>query len=72
MAWSPLLDSDNPQHALLLPILLHCVDDQGKPVVPTTDDATVRKLRHRVHADIPVVVEGIRQYWMPIRYRSGA
>jgi len=28
----------------------------------------VRRLRHRMHADIPVVVEGIRQYWMPIRY----
>lgn len=67
-AWSPLLDRDNPQHGLLLPILLNCVDEHGSPVVPTSDDAHVRRLRHRVHADIPVVVEGIRQYWMPIRY----
>ena len=66
-AWSPLLDRDNPQHGLLLPILLNCVDEHGSPVVPTSDDH-VRRLRHRMHADIPVVVEGIRQYWMPIRY----
>jgi uncharacterized protein len=66
--WSPLLDRDNPQYALLLPILLNCVDEQGSPFVPTSDDAQVRTLRHRVHADIPVVVEGIRHYWRPIRY----
>jgi uncharacterized protein len=67
-AWSPLLDRDNPQHALLLPILLNCVDEHGSPVVSTSDHAHVRMLRHRVHANIPVAVEGIRQYWMPIRY----
>ena len=71
-AWSSLLDRDNPQHALLLPILLYCVDDHGSPIVPTSDGAELRMLRHRVHADIPVVVEGIRQYWMPIRYGRGA
>ncbi len=38
-AWSPLLDRDNPQHALLLPILRNCVDEHGSPVVPTSDDA---------------------------------
>jgi uncharacterized protein len=71
-AWSSLLDRDNPQHGLLLPILLNCVDEHGTPVVPTSDDAYVRGLRHRVHADIPVVVEGIRQYWMPIRYAGAS
>jgi uncharacterized protein len=71
-AWSPLLDRDNPQHALLLPILLNCVDEHRSPVVPTSDDAHVRRLRHRMHADIPVVVEGIRQYWMPIRYAGAS
>jgi uncharacterized protein len=72
LAWSPLLDVDNTQHALLLPIMLYCVDDQGRPLVPTSDGTKAKRLRHRVHADIPVIVEGIRQYWMPTRYRTGA
>lgn len=72
LAWAPLLDVDGDHHALLLPILLHCVDDQGHPLVQAADAAEVRQLRRRAHADIPVVVEGIRRYWMPIRYRTRA
>ncbi|WP_275199677.1 UPF0149 family protein [Bradyrhizobium sp. CSA207] len=30
-AWAPLLDASNVNHGLLLPILLHCRDDQGRP-----------------------------------------
>lgn len=30
-AWAPLLDARNVKHGLLLPILLHCCDDQGRP-----------------------------------------
>ena len=32
-AWAPLLDTRNINHGLLLPILLHCVDDQGRPLL---------------------------------------
>ena len=31
LVWSRLLDLDRDHLALLLPILLHCVDDQGRP-----------------------------------------
>ena len=31
LAWAPLLDLGNISHGLLLPILVHCVDDQGHP-----------------------------------------
>ena len=30
--WAPLLDTSDVNHALLLPILLHCRDDQGRPL----------------------------------------
>jgi uncharacterized protein len=72
-AWAPLLDTRNINHGLLRPILLHCVDDHGHPriepqrKVPKTEEF----LRH-AHNDIPVVVEAMRQYWMPTRYaRAG-
>jgi uncharacterized protein len=29
-AWAQLLDTRNINHGLLLTILLHCVDDQGR------------------------------------------
>ena len=32
-AWAPLLDASNVNHGLLLPILLHCRDDQGRPLL---------------------------------------
>ena len=32
-AWAPLLDVSNIHYGLLLPILLHCVDDQGRPLL---------------------------------------
>ena len=68
-AWAPLLDISNINHGLLLPILLHCVDDQGRPMLgpPRTGRETEEFLRN-AHADIPDVVEAMRQYWMPTRY----
>jgi len=68
-AWAPLLDASNVNHGLPLPILLHCRDDQGRPLLgpPQTGRATGDLLRN-AYADIPAAVEAIRQYWMPIRY----
>ena len=68
-AWAPLLDASNGNHSLLLPILLHCRDDQGRPLLgpPQTGRETGDFLRN-AYADIPAAVEAIRQYWMPIRY----
>ncbi|WP_244608774.1 UPF0149 family protein [Bradyrhizobium algeriense] len=66
-AWAPLLDGGNVNHGLVLPILLHCRDDQGHPLLglPPRDPETGHFLRN---ADIPAAVEATRQYWMPIRY----
>jgi uncharacterized protein len=64
-AWAPLLDANNVNHGMLLPILLHCRDDQGQPLLGPPQSG--RETRHAC-ADIPPAVEAIRQYWMPIRY----
>jgi uncharacterized protein len=72
-AWAPLLDTRNVNHGLLLPILLRCVDDHGRPLLgpPRKGPETAEFLRN-AHSDIPAVVEVMRQYWMPIRYaRTG-
>ncbi|WP_461325554.1 UPF0149 family protein, partial [Bradyrhizobium elkanii] len=68
-AWAPLLDASNVNHRLLLPILLHCRDDQAGPLLgpPRTGRETRDSLRN-AHLDIPAAVEAMRQYWMPIRY----
>ena len=69
-AWAPLLNVDDINHGLLLPILLHCVDDQGRPLLgPTRKGRESKEFVRNAHSDIPAVVEAMRQYWMPIRYR---
>jgi uncharacterized protein len=72
-AWAPLLDTRNINHGLLLPILLHCVDDQGRPLLgPARKGPETKEFLRNAHTDIPAVVEAMRQYWMPIRYaRTG-
>jgi uncharacterized protein len=72
-AWAPLLDIGNINHGLLLPILLHCVDDQGRPMLgPPRTGRQTEEFRRDAHTDIPAAVEAMRQYWMPTRYpRAG-
>ncbi len=68
-AWAPLLDIGNINHGLLLPILLHCVDEQGRPLLgPPRAGRDTEEFLRNAHADIPTVVEAMRQYWMPTRY----
>lgn len=67
--WAPLLDLSDIHHGLLLPILLHCRDDQRRPMLgPTRRGRESRNFLRDAHADIPAVVEAMRQFWMPTRY----
>jgi uncharacterized protein len=67
--WAPLLDPSDIHHGLLLPILLHCRDNQGRPLLgPARSGRENRNFLRNAHTDIPAVVEAIRQYWMPTRY----
>jgi uncharacterized protein len=72
-AWAPLLDLSNINHGLLLPILLHCIDDYGRPLLgPAKKGRETEEFLRNAHADIPMVIEAMRQYWMPSRYaRAG-
>ena len=67
--WAPLLDLSSINHGLLLPILLHCVDDQRRPLLgPARIGRETEEFLYSAHSDIPAAVEALRQYWMPIRY----
>jgi uncharacterized protein len=67
--WAPLLDISDVNHGLLLPILLHGRDDQGRPLLgPAKRSQETEDFLRNAHADIPAVVEAMRQYWMPTRY----
>jgi hypothetical protein len=69
LAWAPLLDTSNINHGLLLPILLHCLDDQGRPPLgPARKGRETKEFLRNAHTDIPAVVEAMRQYWMRTRY----
>jgi uncharacterized protein len=53
-AWAPLLDLSNINHGLLLPILLHCVDDQGRPLLgPARKGRDTAEFLRNTHSDIP-------------------
>ena len=39
-AWQPLLDLSSPDHALMLPILLYCVDALGGPMLEPLAEGT--------------------------------
>jgi uncharacterized protein len=68
-AWAPLLDPNNVNHGLLLPILLHCRDEQGRPLLgPPRNGQDTEEFFRNAHLNIPAAVEALRQYWMPIRY----
>ncbi|RUX44886.1 YecA family protein [Mesorhizobium sp. M4A.F.Ca.ET.050.02.1.1] len=67
LAWSRLLSPNTIEHTLLLPILFHGVDDDGRPLrVPLSSLAG-----RNAWSDIPAVVEAMRQFWMPTRFKSG-
>jgi len=70
-AWRTLLNLDRIEHGLLLPILLHCTDDTGRPMLgPVRPGPEGEEFLRNSYHDIPVMVPMIRDYWMPQRVRS--
>ena len=67
-AWLDLGDIGHLGHALLLPILLHCRDSAGRPLLGSLRPGPESEefLRTAYH-DIPLVVPAIREFWMPQR-----
>jgi uncharacterized protein len=70
-AWAPLRNRADINHGLLLPILFHCIDDQGCPMLgaPRKGPET-EQFSRTAYKDIPAVVEEMPQYWMPTRFKA--
>lgn len=70
-AWRPLRDLNRIEHGLLLPILLHCADAAGRPVLgPVLPGPKGEEFLRIAYHDIPLIVPAIREFWMPQRARS--
>src|SRR5271165_3091961 len=64
LVWSQLFSPDRIEHALLRPILIHCVDDAGRPALTTaTRSPRTPPLARNDWRDIPATVEALRQFW---------
>jgi hypothetical protein len=62
--WKRLLDLDNPNHGLLLPILIYCVDKKkGRPVLgkPRPGRETAHFIEHEAYKDTAFVIPALRE-----------
>lgn len=70
--WSRMMNPKQIEHALLLPILFHCVDGAGRPLLaPPRRGPGTAAFDRTAWRDIPAVVEAMRQFWMPSRFKRG-
>lgn len=67
LAWSQLISPDRIEHNLLSPILFHCIDEAGRPGMRVATPG----FASNAWRDIPLTVEAMRQFWMPIRFTRG-
>lgn len=66
--WERLRDLARIEHALLVPILLHCTDDAGRPMLgPARPGPEGEFFLRTAYHDIPIVVPQTREFWMPQR-----
>jgi uncharacterized protein len=69
MEWSRLLASSAPEDSQLRPILFHCTDETGRPVLYPALQGAVAASPGKAWREIYASVEAIRQFWMPIRFK---
>jgi uncharacterized protein len=66
--WQPLLDLQRIEHGLLLPVLVHCTDPFGQPLLgPLRDGPQTEEFLRNVYHEIPLMIPEIRDFWMPRR-----
>ncbi|MEY9405410.1 hypothetical protein ABIF65_011771 [Bradyrhizobium japonicum] len=73
LVWSRLLPPNGTEHLMLRPILVHCIDDAGRPLLPPARRTLgTQPIIQNAWRNIPATVEALRQFWMPIRFKRGA
>lgn len=70
-AWKAVLDLDSHLHGLMLPILLHCKNSLGEPMLgPPRQGIETQIFLKQAYTDIPMSVRGIRQHYHFTRYEQ--
>ena len=70
--WSRMLAPGVIEQALMLPILFHCTDAAGQPMLPPSlRGENTAAFARTAWRDIPLTIEAMRQFWMPIRFKPG-
>lgn len=68
-AWGDLLNPDNRLNGLMLPIMLHCKDSLGRPLLgPPRPGQETQIFLKQAYADIPMCVAAIREHYHVIWY----
>ncbi|MFD2054981.1 UPF0149 family protein [Mesorhizobium calcicola] len=70
--WKRLLDLDNPNHGLLLPILIYCIDKKGRPALgkPRPGPETAHFIEHEAYKDIALVIPALRELHYVTHYHQ--
>jgi uncharacterized protein len=56
----------NVFHGLLRPILLHCRDDQGQPMLGLSRSYDIAEFLHNSHVEIPAAAAGYGAMWQSL------
>lgn len=68
-AWKDLLDPNSPLNGLMLPIMLHCKNSFGQPMLgQPRPGAETQSFIKRAYTDIPAHVSAIRDHYHLRRY----
>jgi uncharacterized protein len=63
-AWKAILDPDSHLHGLMLPILLHCKNSFGEPLLgPPRPGIETQIFLKQAYTDIPMCVRAIREHY---------
>jgi uncharacterized protein len=70
-AWQDVLNLDNHLHGLTLPILLHCKNNRGEPMLgPPRAGIETQIFLKQAYTDIPMSVRAIRDHYHVTRYNE--
>jgi uncharacterized protein len=69
--WKDVLDPRRTHNGLILPILLHCKDHRGRPLLgPARSGPGTEQFLKEAHTDIPMVVAAMNDLFQSKRYKK--
>lgn len=67
--WADIFDPASHLYGLMLPVLIHCVDAQGRPLLgPPREGPETEAFLKQAYTDIPVCIAGLRDHYHVTHY----